>query len=563
MTKFNKGVLASAIAATVMLAGTASAARLGYDTPVQITYAKDLFATDSRTIDLPADFTVYAQSASEVDAAEDIVAGHSVEVVISLGQGANAAKFQSAWVDMQPANLATAIIVGEEGGAAAGGQTVAALGGTVTYSAGERELRIVYTASTNGDVDASANTFALRLPSLRLYDLQGALLTGSVVNGGISITNQDVPQTVLAGNAVFARSVWGEEVSFRNNNPATLANKWIDAQRCAADDDARILFSMPGAAAAGTVGTSCGYVDNDWFRAGTINVAIAQADEVGLPGTGPESPVNNFDGATPTEWSLAASRITYTIEGTNLSAFDGNNAWLDIDPTCSKATDSFINLTVNAAGTQATGSHTMDSPANATLSGHFLPLTTAAASGVDMHVCLAATGDDELIPQVLSGSVSIDHRVPALFVNPPDQDGSLYPLRANTGLFIFQNVNPGSNPTAQSFLRLTNNNAVSCSVTIDAKDDLGLLSGQVQYTIAPHASEQFNIDVLESGVDNRGRAMTGALGDGTGKWYVRVQPECADFTASALNRNAVSGTVTDLTHAKNEVWLTPDDLLNP
>ena len=562
MTKFNKGILASAIAASAMLAGAASAATLGYETQTQITYAKDLFATDSRTIDLPEDFTVRAASASEVSAAGSIVAGDTIEVVISLGQGANAAKFQSAWAGMQDPALANGILIGEHLGGAAAGTALSALPNyTLNYSAGERELRITFDATAPGANTTPGTSFAVRLPSLRLYDLQGALLTGSSVNGGISITNQTQTQTVLAGNAQFAKSAWGEVVDF--NLPTT--NKWIDAQACSATEPGRIRFSDAGihpSGAPASVGTSCTNLTNgDWFNAGVIEVAIAEDDTVGLTGASTETPVNNFDGIGPTEWSLGATRITYTVSGADLSAFEGGNIWLDTNAACTKAAGSFINLAVNAAGTEAVGSHTMDAPANATLSNHYLPLTDATGP-VAMNVCVAATGD-ELVPQALSASVAFDHRVPALFVNPEASEGELFPLELNVGEYIFQNVNPGSNPTAQSFLRLTNNNAAACAVTIDAKDDLGRLSGQVQYTIAAHASEQFNIDVLESGVDNRGRAITGALGNGEGKWYVRVQPECANFTASALNRNAVSGTVTDLTPAKNEVWLTPDTLLNP
>ena len=55
------------------------------------------------------------------------------------------------------------------------------------------------------------------------------------------------------------------------------------------------------------------------------------------------------------------------------------------------------------------------------------------------------------------------------------------------------------------------------------------------------------------------------MGNGTGKWYLRITAECSNFKASALNRNAQSGTVTDLTPEKGAgiEWLTPSTLINP
>src|SRR5690606_17488713 len=101
-------------------------------------------------------------------------------------------------------------------------------------------------------------------------------------------------------------------------------------------------------------------------------------------------------------------------------------------------------------------------------------------------------------------------------------------------------------------LRLTNNNSQICPVTIDAKDDAGLLSDEVNLVLQPHASAQLNTTFLDSGsypaglVANTG--ATGALGDGSGKWFVRVTAECSNFWGSALNRNNETGTVTNLTH---------------
>ena len=112
-------------------------------------------------------------------------------------------------------------------------------------------------------------------------------------------------------------------------------------------------------------------------------------------------------------------------------------------------------------------------------------------------------------------------------------------------------VNPAGNATAQSFLRLTNNNAAACLVEIEGKDDAGKYSrNPVKLTIPAHASATVNSDDLENG--NAGKGITGGFTDGSGKWYVRVNAQCSNFKASALNRNSQTGTVTDLTPEKTQ-----------
>lgn len=559
-SKFNKNVLASAIAAAAFMAGAANAADLRYNAPTQITYAKDLFATDSRTIDLPAGFTVRAVNDTERTAAAAIAAGNDIEIVISLGQGANAPRFQSSAHTMSEAELRQTIMIGTQlNGAVQPLGTVDATA-TVTYSQGEREMRIRFKAANAGNGAALPSPivgsagYAFQLPALRVYDLQGALLENSAVHAGMSITNVSARQQVVAGNATLARSVWGEKVE----TVLAANNKWIDVQRCSAAEGSRVWFTPVYADAPTSVGQSCTYIPGrEWFNAGQIDVSIVEAQHAGI-GAGPtdKDRINDFDGAT--RWGLASTVIKYKVTGENLAGFNGvggnNHMWLDTSANCARATNSYLDLKVNDAGTEATASHNMAAPV--VLGTHFLPLTNSA-DPVSMHVCFSANGKTALVPQNLNAEVAFDHNVPALFVNPDVFSDDLFPLRTNAGILLFQNVNPANNMTAQSFLRLTNHNDVDCDVVIDAKDDAGLRSAEdIKLTLKPHSSEQLNIDILESGVDAKNR-ITGKFGDGTGKWYVRVQPECARFDGSALNRNASDGTVTDLTPQRNKSWLTP------
>ena len=79
--------------------------------------------------------------------------------------------------------------------------------------------------------------------------------------------------------------------------------------------------------------------------------------------------------------------------------------------------------------------------------------------------------------------------------------------------------NPGSNHRQVSRLRLINRGEEDALVTITGEDDLGLsLGGAVEVTVAAGATRTLTAAGLESG----GEGMTGALGDGTGKWRLRM-----------------------------------------
>lgn len=589
-SKFNKNVLAAAIAAAAMVSGSAMAGELNYQGSKQITYAKDLFATTSRSIDLPPDFTAYANNALEgrllTDSTKGVVAGNQIEVVVSLGDGDKAARFQSNHASMQEDTLKGLIYVGGQlnapahtGSATNGAVLLSTLQNVkITYSQGEREMRIAFDAPGFGNLGQPDpyqpnDDFLIKLPSLRLYDLKGALLEGSQVPVGLSVTNNSQQTTIFAEKSVFAASVWGEVVKFH----VADSNKWIDVQRCE-NGLARTWFTPEEATdPKTTVGTSCrtsSAFGRSWFNAGRIELDITKARHGGFSPAGRSSRVANNDASgmngtshAPSHWGLISSKIIFTVKGSDLKPWNGTGGnakmWLSISPSCAFANGQNFGpvMTVNDAGTEATYTHKMgvdyalDSELEK-LSGAYVP-APGQPDKANIYVCFGANGKAKLVPQLLDAQVTFDHDNDLLYVNPRPFKGSLFPLRDNVGELLFQNVNPANNATAQSFLRLTNHNAEECAVTIDAKDDAGMHSAEdVKLTLKPHSSEQLNIDILESGVDPKGR-ITGKFGDGTGKWYVRVQPECARFDGSALNRNANDGTVTDLTPQVNANWLTP------
>ena len=91
--------------------------------------------------------------------------------------------------------------------------------------------------------------------------------------------------------------------------------------------------------------------------------------------------------------------------------------------------------------------------------------------------------------------------------------------------------NPASNTSQRSVLRLVNPGASSATVTISARDDGGDAApgGEVSVEVPPGAAVSLDAGQLEAG----DAALTGALGDGRGKWRLNVAAD-ADIQAVSL-----------------------------
>ena len=82
--------------------------------------------------------------------------------------------------------------------------------------------------------------------------------------------------------------------------------------------------------------------------------------------------------------------------------------------------------------------------------------------------------------------------------------------------------NPGSNRNQVSVLRLVNPSTQSAEVTIEGIDDAGASPGEpVRLSVPAGAAREISAQDLESG----GEDLTGALGDGKGKWRLSVVSE--------------------------------------
>ncbi|WP_374013071.1 hypothetical protein [Pseudoxanthomonas koreensis] len=533
MTKFNKSLLTAAVVGALALPAVASAADLSYVAGKQISFAKDLIVNDGTTIYTANGLRLTAEGPDAVRLGT--VAGDDVTVKVTLTNGAR----------FDTTADAPTLVAGFLEGVQTGGAPVAlgagpTIVGTPYYSTSGQELNFTYTASGAGVLGAAGDYF-LELNSLQITNLVQGLFNGSSVGAEITVQNS-LGQQILASSATIATSKWGLAVSSDPTQGDTAAT--IDV----GSSPRKTLFSSTG---------GVGVADATLFNAGELTVDIATAVPIG---GGAETYINNYSAvaATPQYNIVATADITVTVTGTDLSAFDGGHVWLDQAAGCASGVD----LAGTVSGDTATFTSNASDPLWASVTG-------APPGPSSVYVCFEAHDDVELVAQELAGSVSVAYNLPTQRVDPPAAAFALLPLRLNGTTLYFQNVNPGDNPTAQSFLRLTNNNSQICPVTIDAKDDAGLLSDEVNLVLQPHASAQLNTTFLDSGsypaglVANTG--ATGALGDGSGKWFVRVTAECSNFWGSALNRNNETGTVTNLTHDEGvgNHWLTPGTKLNP
>lgn len=123
-------------------------------------------------------------------------------------------------------------------------------------------------------------------------------------------------------------------------------------------------------------------------------------------------------------------------------------------------------------------------------------------------------------------------------------------LQYNGSVVKVYHVNPARNNTAQSFVRVINPSNTDGLVTVTGYDDAGVpQDSPIQFNLPAGESQQFNSDDLEDG--NAAKFLSGAFGDGTGKWRLEITGEFDGMVVQGLNRNSIDGTVTNLTDADN------------
>ncbi len=134
---------------------------------------------------------------------------------------------------------------------------------------------------------------------------------------------------------------------------------------------------------------------------------------------------------------------------------------------------------------------------------------------------------------------------------------NLLSLQYNGPVVRVYTFNPAGNTTQQSFLRISDTGPASGPVFITGVDDAGNPgTGQISFTLGAGQSIQLTADDLQNG--NTAKGLTGALGIPTGKWRLTVTSYFPNLVVTSLNRNNISGTVSNLTNydvnGKQNTW---------
>ncbi len=206
------------------------------------------------------------------------------------------------------------------------------------------------------------------------------------------------------------------------------------------------------------------------------------------------------------------------------------NVFLATNNSCSTNIGSY---TINAGKTQAN------------LDKEFAALNAAGGmftkNGGSATLCVTVNGTT----QVAAQNFTVQNGINGKF---EDDVCVVAPIAFNGSVVEIYHINPAGNTTAQSFVRVINRSTSSGKVTLHGIDDKGNPSAQdVSFNLAAGASMQLNSEDLEHG--NAAKGLTGAWGDGAGKWRSILTAEFAGVRVQGLNRNANDGTVTNLTDA--------------
>ena len=118
-------------------------------------------------------------------------------------------------------------------------------------------------------------------------------------------------------------------------------------------------------------------------------------------------------------------------------------------------------------------------------------------------------------------------------------------------------LNPGSNTEQQSKLRLINPGSGDASIEITGVDDDGRTLGSVSLDLDAGMARILTASELESG-SSRLTQLTGALGDGTGKWRLSVSADRPIQVMSLLELR--TGHLTNLSRGQDGVAVPPPPL---
>lgn len=352
----------------------------------------------------------------------------------------------------------------------------------------------------------------LNVTGVQLKNLTALQTSGAIVNASIGFSDPGTAQPILVPRVTPILQSGNPLVVACDATTGELAER-IDVG-VTPTQGSKTAFSSTGA---------IGVADNGRFNAGTVTAAVAAGFTFAYAGT------DAFK--TEVAGTYSAFKGAETAPGSGIFA---SSTFLASDALC---TTSLVAGTTNAAADKLTFNYT----------GATVGITP---TGFSAFLCFSVPfpGGTKQIDASVTNVTTTFTRGSFVAVAPVCP---LLPLQFNGSVVKVFTFNPAGNTTQESFARITNWGNTGGKVTIQGWDDNGApaTGGSVSFTLAAGKSLQLNSSDLESG--NTGKGLTGALGDGAGKWRLIVTGEFDGMDVTSLNRNNTTGTLTNLTDADN------------
>ena len=341
--------------------------------------------------------------------------------------------------------------------------------------------------------------------------------TGQILK---NLTALQTNGAVISANVTFVDPVTAAAIMSPGTSKLLQSGNPV-VQTCSAaagDTTKTIDVGVTGTQASKTYFSSTGAIglaDSGYINVGSINAAIT-------PGFG-----SFAYAATDSFVTTVTGRfVAFTPSG------GARNVFLSTSNTCaSQDVVGVVNTTNNTVTFTYTGAS-----------------VAAGPGGFTAYVCASVpAGNTTVIDATAVSESTVFTRGAVTSAGP---SCTLLPLRYNGSVVDVYHINPAGNSTAQSFIRVINPSNNAGKVTLTGIDDNGIPAlTPITFILGAGKSMQINSIDLESG--NASKGLTGAWGDGFGKWRGTVTGEFGDMVVQSLNRNATNGTVTNLTDADN------------
>jgi hypothetical protein len=402
---------------------------------------------------------------------------------------------------------------------------------------------------------------SITLGSATVGTWNSTLAAGGLVNGTIAqfqIAPSAPGSTITAGELFSLAALNLNQVSLTGNTSIRI----------------ELIDPVTGLVIAGAVNNTTASYDQSRIIISRIDglafacSATANANRIDVAGntTVPNAPRTAFVafpwtiGGTPVAGNLASlGTVTATASaGFTLNVAGGGDSLFSTVTGPSLAGLTFF--LGNAGCTTTYGTYTNNvGNTVATLNTPFATLNTNGASfigtGGSATLCVAANGTTAITAQALAVQLGINTVAEADACNVAE-------IQYNGSTVNIANLPPAGNATQEGFVRIVNNSTLSGRVTIRGRDDAGVLAPSVTLTLPGRTSVIYTSAELESGtvaaVTPAKPAISGAFGDGAGRWRLNVVGEFDNMQVQAYARNVNNDALSNITDFETNTEQTND-----